>query len=453
MTKENHIPENVDIIIENATILPVNSEGDIYNEATLVIKNGKIKETGDSKKLKNKYKAKKYIDGSGKLLMPGLINTHTHSAMTIFRGFADDLPLKEWLNNYVFPFESRFINADTVIKGTFLAILEMIRCGTTTYNDMYYFEDEVAQISKKAGIRVLLGEGILDFPTPNKKTPRDTIQYVQDLYSKWQDDELVNLTVSPHSPFTCSPELLKQAHQLAQSLKLPYHIHLAETRWECDQIAEKYKKTPTRFLADLGVLDENTIAAHAVHLNGEDREILAQSGAGVAHNPECNMKLTSGIAPITDYLKRGIKVGMGTDGVASNNNLDMFQEIHTAALLHKISTGDPQAADARSMVEMATINAAKVLGMDNEIGTLEPGKKADVIIIDLRRPHLVPNYNIYSQIVYSMNGMDVETVIVNGKIIMENREFPDLDKEKVFQDVEKIACEIMNQDDYKLNHN
>ncbi len=433
---------DIDIEIKNTTILTMDKECRIFLNSSLIIDKGYIIEIGESAAIGYKYKAAKVIDAKGKMVMPGLINAHTHAAMTIFRGIADDIPLKEWLFEKVFPLEDRFVKAKTVEIGTKLAIAEMILSGTTTFCDMYFFEDEIAKIVTETGIRAVLSEGVIDFPTPNSKTPDEGLKYTEMLINKWAGNPLVTIGVAVHSPYSCSPELLKKTKQLADKYNVPFNIHLAETKWEIETIQKTFGLTPTQLLNNLGLLSNNVIAAHSVHLTEQDIKLLADNKVGVAHNPQCNMKLASGVAPVCEFLDANIKVGLGTDGVASNNNLNMFDEMNTMALLHKISKNNSTMMDAKMVVKIATNGSAQVLGLQNEIGSIEIGKKADVIIIDLDKPHLIPLYNHYSHIIFSMNGSEVDTVIINGKLVMENRKLLTMDIEKIKMDAIELGTII-----------
>lgn len=434
---------SADILIENATILTQDSSHNIYKNASLVIKNGRILEIGNKDSISLKYKATKVIDGSNKLVMPGFVNTHTHVPMNLFRGYSDDQPLHDWLYKYIFPLEAKYVNARNVKLGAQLAMVEMLRSGTTIFNDMYYYEDEVATAAKQIGMRAIVSEGLISFPVPNAKTYQEGMAYIEKLLKKWKGDSLITIGVSVHSPYTCSSELIKEAWALADKYNIPFNIHLAETQWEVDSIQKTFKCTPVEYLNNLGVLSSNVIAAHCVHLTKGDIAIMVEKKAGVAHNPECNMKICSGVAPIPEMLEMGTEVGLGTDGAASNNNLDMFQAMYTAALLHKLSTNAPTVMNAQQVVDMATINGAKVLGMDKLIGSLEKGKAADMIIIDLRRPEVYPLYkNLYSTIVYSMNSSAVNTVIINGKVVMDNRKILNIDEEKLYNQVQLLADSI-----------
>ncbi|MCX5725564.1 MAG: amidohydrolase, partial [Candidatus Saganbacteria bacterium] len=391
------------------------------------------------------YKAKKNIDARHCAVMPGLINSHTHAAMTLMRGLADDLPLDTWWNKVMFPIEKKFASPEFIRTGVSLAAIEMIKSGTTSFSDMYFFEDDAAEVCKKIGIRAFLGEGILDFPTPSCKSPDGSIKYIEELYKKWKDDPIIHLEVAPHAPYTCSPEVLLKSKALAEKLNLPLHIHVAETLSEVKQIKEKYGKPPVKHLEDIGFLDENVMAVHCVHLDPHDIEILAKHKVKVVHCQESNMKLASGIAPIVDLQKAGVICSLGTDGAASNNNLDMFDEMDTTAKFHKIVHMDPTVMGAGTVLKMATIDGAKVLGKEGLIGSLAKGKAADIIIVDLRRPHLTPVYNVYSHIVYSAGGSDVDTVIVNGKLVMEKRKLLTVDEEKVMDDANRFAEKIKKE--------
>lgn len=434
--------EQVDVLIVNGTIVSMDSNRTILEPGTVAIKDGKIVAAETIGSPRSELKAKETIDATGKLVMPGLINTHTHAAMTIFRGYADDLPLMEWLQNYIWPAEAKYINADTVRLGTQLAAVEMIRSGTTTFNDMYFFEDEVAKAAKEIGIRAVVGEGLLDFPTPNKKTASEGLDYTEMLIKKWRNDPLITVAVAPHSPYTCSAELLKSAKNLSDKYGVPLHIHVSETEQELNDSRNKHGLTPFEYLDSLGFLGDNVIAAHSVHLTANDIQLIAARKVGVSHNPESNMKLASGVAPIPELLNAGAKIGLGTDGAASNNDLNMFEEMDTTAKLHKVFRKNSSVVDAKSVVEMATIGGARVLGLEKEIGSIEEGKRADVIIIDLDKPHLTPMYNPYSQIVYAVDGADVETVIIEGRIVMRDHKILTVDEEKIIQDMQALAAKI-----------
>ncbi|MBW1740607.1 MAG: amidohydrolase [Deltaproteobacteria bacterium] len=413
-------------------------QGTLIERGAVAVSGDRIVQVGPQDAVSASYQAEKNIDARGGIIMPGLVNTHTHAAMTLFRGLADDLPLMTWLHDYIFPAEAK-LTFDLVYQGTRLACSEMILSGTTTFCDMYLFEGAVAQAAKEAGMRAVVGEVIYDFPSPNYGPVEEGLKYTEDLIEKWRGDPLITIAVEPHSPYLCSPELLQKARAIADRNGVPMVIHLSESEREVAQIMEKYGRTPVAHLADIGFLNPNLIADHCVVLTKEDMGLLKRFDVKVAHNPESNMKLASGIAPIPALLEHGVTVGIGTDGCASNNNLDLFQEMDTAAKLHKVHTLDPTVLDARTVVRMATIDGARVLGMSDIIGSLEAGKKADIIIIDINRPHLTPLYNIYSHLVYAVTGNDVVTAIVNGRVLMEDRALTTLDVDEVMATVNRIA--------------
>ncbi len=420
--------QDADLIIKNGTILTMDSKNSILENGFLAIRGDSISDigTGDIPSIK----ATKIIDAKGGLVLPGLVNGHTHAAMTLFRGLADDLPLMQWLENYIFPAE-RNMDAEFVYTGTQLALAEMILSGTTTFCDMYLFEEEVAKAAKKAGVRCLAGEVLYDFPSPNYGSVENGLEYTESLIQKWRDDPIVSIAVEPHSLFTCSPELLMASNELALKHRVPLIIHVAETLNEVSEIKRKYAKTPIEHLDSLGLLGAHLIADHCVHLGQSEITKMAEHGVKVVHNPESNMKLASGIAPIPELIKQGVTVGLGTDGCASNNNLDLFSEMDTAAKLHKVHAMDPTAVDAVTVLRMATIEGARALGLQDITGSLEIGKKADVIVIDTHKPHLTPMYNATSHLVYAASGNDVTHSVINGKLVMEDRKLLTLDLDEV----------------------
>lgn len=420
--------QDADLIIKNGTLLTMDFKNSILENGFLAIRGDRISHmgTGDMPSIK----ATKIIDAKGGLVLPGLVNGHTHAAMTLFRGLADDLPLMQWLENYIFPAE-RNMDAEFVYTGTLLALAEMILSGTTTFCDMYLFEEEVAKAAKKAGVRCLVGEVLYDFPSPNYGSVGKGLEYTESLIQKWRDDPIVSIAVEPHSLFTCSPELLMAANELALKHRVPLIIHVAETLNEVSEIKGKYAKTPIEHLDSLGLLGAHLIADHCVHLGPSDIKKMAEHGVKVVHNPESNMKLASGIAPVPELIKQGVTVGLGTDGCASNNNLDLFSEMDTAAKLHKVHAMDPTVVDAVTVLRMATIQGARALGLQDIIGSLEIGKKADVIVIDTHKPHLTPMYNAVSHLVYAASGNDVTHSVINGKLVMEDRKLLTLDLDEI----------------------
>ncbi|UCB51331.1 MAG: amidohydrolase [Deltaproteobacteria bacterium] len=431
--------QHYDILIKNGTILTMDRQNAIIKDGVLGIKGDTLSYvgSGDGKE----FRARRILDAKQGLILPGLINGHTHAAMTLFRGLADDLPLMEWLNNYIFPAESR-MDADFVYSGTLLACAEMILSGTTTFCDMYLFEDEVARAAKEAGMRSLVGEVLYDFDSPNYGPTENGLKYTEDLINKWQGDPLVSIAVEPHSLFTCSPELLSSTNELALKYNVPLIIHVAETQSELDEVKQRYGKGPVEHLKSLGLLGPHLIADHCVHLVKEDIKMFAENGVKAIHNPESNMKLASGIAPVPDMLKSNVTVGLGTDGCASNNNLDLFAEMDMAAKLHKISTMDTTVMDALTVMRMATVEGAKALGMGEIIGSLEKGKKADVIILDTKKPHLTPMYNPFSHLVYAARGNDVTHSIINGRLLMEDRKLLTIDLYEIMEKARQKSLEV-----------
>ena len=419
-----------DILVHNGTILTMDSQNNIIHNGMVAISGSTISYIGKDKK--NSIKAKKDLDTQGGLILPGLINSHTHAAMSLFRGLADDLPLMEWLHNYIFPVEGK-MDADFVRVGSLLACAEMILSGTTTFCDMYLFEEEVARAAKETGMRSVVGEVIYDFPSPNYGTLEKGFIYTEALIERWEKDPLINIAVEPHSLFTCGEELLRKANDLALKKGVPLILHLAETKEEVNEIEKRFQKRPVQHLKDLGLLGSHLIVDHCVHINKSEIELLAENKVCIVHNPESNMKLASGIAPVPDMKAKGITVGLGTDGCASNNNLDLFGEMDMAAKLHKVNNLDPTVMNAQTLVEMATIDGAKVLGLEKITGSLEVGKRADLIVINTNKPHLVPMYNPYSHLVYAANGHDVTHSIIDGNIVMEDRRLLTLDVEDIIE--------------------
>ena len=430
--------EIVDLLITNGSVLTMDPRDTLIKNGGVAVSADRIVKVATEDTLTASYQAAKTIDARGGIIMPGLVNAHTHAAMTCFRGLADDLPLMTWLHDHIFPAEAR-LTSNMVYQGTRLACAEMILSGTTTFCDMYLFEDAVAEAAKQAGMRAVVGEVLYDFPSPSYGPVEEGLKYTENLIEKWRDDSLITIAVEPHSPYLCSPDLLEKTKAIALRNAAPMVIHLSESEYEVAQVRAKYGKTPVEHLAVIGFLGPSLIADHCVALTDNDIELLKKYDVKVAHNPESNMKLASGIAPIPELLKHGITVGIGTDGCASNNNLDMFQEMDTVAKLHKVRTLDPTVLDARTVVGMATIDGARVLGTDDVSGSLEAGKKADIIVIDIRRPHLIPLYNIFSHLVYAVTGSDVVTAIVNGRVLMEDRVLTTLDVDEVMAAVNRIA--------------
>jgi 5-methylthioadenosine/S-adenosylhomocysteine deaminase len=436
-------PKSADILVTNGTVLTLDAgDTEIINGAVAIAKDT-ITAVGPADEFAD-WSISRIIDAHGGIIMPGLINSHTHAAMTCFRGLSDDLPLMTWLNDHIFPAEAK-LDDQKVYSGALLACAEMIMSGTTCFCDMYLFEDMVARAAKKAGIRAVVGEVLYDFNSPNYGPIENGFKYTQKLIDTWQDDPLVSIAVEPHSTYLCAPQLLKKAFDLTQSFNLPLVIHLAESKSEIAQIKERYNRTPVEHLAELGLLAPNVLACHCVELTENDITLLQRFDVKVAHNAESNMKLASGVAPIPLLIKEGICVGMGTDGCASNNDLDLFQEMDSVAKLHKAKSLDPTVMDASTVLKMATIRGARALGLDPIIGSLETGKKADLIIVDTNKPHLTPMYNPVSHLVYAVIGSDVSTSIINGAVVMNDGRLKTMDLKAVMDDVNRIAKEVTEE--------
>jgi 5-methylthioadenosine/S-adenosylhomocysteine deaminase len=429
-----------DLLVTDGVVLTMDTQGTRIEGGGVAVVNSRIAAVATAAAMKN-WTAPRIIDARGGIIMPGLVNTHTHAAMTCFRGLADDLPLMDWLQKHIFPAEAK-LDENKVYHAALLACAEMIRSGTTTFCDMYLFEDAVARAASTAGIRAVVGEVLYDFPSPNYGDLENGFAYTEKMIDTWRDDPLITVAVEPHSPYLCAPDLLKRAAGIARHYSIPLVIHVAETHSEVAQMQQRYGRTPVGFLAEHGILSANLLACHCVVLSEEDLDLLEDYDVKVAHNPESNMKLASGIAPVPEMLQRGICVSLGTDGCASNNNLDLFLEMNTAAKLHKVNKLDPTVMDAETVLRMATIEGAKALGIGSTTGSLEPGKAADMIVIDTRQPHLTPMYNPISHLVYAAGGNDVSWTIVNGRVVMEDRRLCSLDVEKVMDDVVAIADEI-----------
>ncbi|MBN1382287.1 MAG: amidohydrolase [Deltaproteobacteria bacterium] len=433
---------DVDRIISSGRILLMDADQTIIENGSIAIDGQDIAAVGGKDDIESRYTAPDIIDAKGGIVMPGLINGHTHAAMTCFRGIADDLQLMDWLNNYIFPAEAKNVNPELAYWGSLLACAEMIKSGTTTFCDMYIFEEETAKAVKQAGMRCLLGEVLFDFPSPNFKTPDEGLAYAESLLKTWAGDDLINIIVEPHALYTCSEPLLLSAKALADRYNAPLGIHLLENQAEKLQLEGKFGKSAVSFLQDIGLLTDKFIAFHCVCMDDDEISLFADHGCKVIHNPESNMKLSSGVAPVPEMIARGVCVGLGTDGCASNNNLDMFQEMDSAAKLHKVHRLDPTVMDAKTTLEAATREGARALGLDHLVGEIRPGKKADIIIIDIHKPHLTPMYHEYSHLVYAVDGADVDTVVINGQVVMKNRRLLTLDENQIMQKVHDISNRI-----------
>ena len=362
------------------------------------------------------------------MVVPGLINGHTHVPMVLFRGLADDLDLQEWLTKYIFPAEAKNVTEEFVRAGTRLGLAEMIRGGTTTYCDMYYFEDAIAEETAKAGVRGVLGETVIDFPVADNKTNAEAMAYVEKFVKRWQGHELIVAAIAPHAPYTVSEEHLKAARAFSDRTGAPIVTHISETKREVEDSVKAHGASPVAYLDRIGFLGERVIAAHVVWPQGTDSSILKQRGVGIVHNPQSNMKLAAGVSPVPQMMKEGLRIGLGTDGAASNNDLSMWEEMDSAAKLHKVFSGDPKVMSAQEAFELATIRGAEALHLDKEIGSLEVGKRGDIVIVESDALNQIPSYNLYSDLVYATKASDVETVVINGRVVMRDRRLLTLDE-------------------------
>ncbi|HUF02564.1 MAG TPA: amidohydrolase [Aridibacter sp.] len=434
---------SVDLVILGGTVVTMDGSMRVIENGGIAVENSKIVAVGTDAEIRNAYAGRSSIDAKGKAVIPGLINTHTHIPMTVFRGVADDLDLQEWLTKYIFPAEAKNVNEEMVRIGTRLGLAELIRGGTTTYCDMYYFEDVIAEETAKAGVRGVLGETLIDFPAPDNKTWADAMAYADKFAKKWKGHELIVPAIAPHAPYTVSEEHLKATRELADSHGVPLVIHLAEAQSEVDYVRENKKMRPVEYVSKIGLLDGSTIAAHVIKVNDAELDILKKAGVGIAHNPQSNMKLAAGVAPVPSMLAKEMNVGLGTDGPASNNDLSLWEEMDTAAKLHKVFSGDPKVVSAEQAFAMATIGGARALHIAHRTGSLEKGKLADIVIVGLDGLHQTPLYKIYSHLVYATKSSDVETVVIHGRVVMLDRRLLTLDEAAVKRDANALAKKII----------
>jgi len=433
----------VDIIWTARYVVTEDAQRRVIEDGAVAIRGDSIVEVGAAAEIAGKYSARNQINQPNAILAPGLINTHTHAAMSLFRGVANDLKLQDWLEKFIFPAEAKNVDREFVRWGTRLGLLEMALSGTTTFADMYYFEETVAEETRRAGMRGMLGQTVIGFPAPDYKTPDAALAGAETFLKAYADDPLIVPAVAPHAIYTTSDDTLQAARTLADRYGKPLIIHLSETKTEFDEAVQKRKKTPTAALNDLGVLQGWTLAAHAVWLDPADFGLLRAAGTGIAHCPSSNMMLASGIAPVLKMLKAGIPVGLGTDGVAgSNNDHDMMEEMDLAAKLQKVSSGDPTALPAEQAFAMATIKGAQAMGMSKLIGSLDAGKRADIISIRLDEANAQPMYNVYSQLVYSLKSSNVSDVMVNGRAIVRNRRMLTVDDKAILAKAEEYRAKV-----------
>jgi len=423
----------IDLLVTNGRFLTMDPDLPWIEGGALAVSGGRITEIGPAAGFEGRPAARR-LDARGGIVMPGLVNCHTHAAMTCFRGLADDLPLETWLNEHIFPAEAR-LDEEMVYWGTMLACAEMIRSGTTCFCDMYLFEASVARAAKEAGVRAVVGEVLYDFPSPNYGPIEEGFAYTRDMAARWKDDPLISVAVEPHSPYLCSAALLDEAAGISEEAGLLLVVHLAETRIERERSLAERGLTPVGYLADLGILSGRLLACHCVWLDDADIETLRAFDVKVAHNPESNMKLASGIAPVPEMLAAGVCVGLGTDGCASNNDLDLFAEMDTAAKLHKVHTLDPTVLAAEQVLKMATVEGARAVGIGAEVGSLAVGKAADIVVVDTAVPHLSPMYRPASHLVYAAKGGDVRDVMVGGRFVVRDRTLLTVDVEELMDRV------------------
>jgi 5-methylthioadenosine/S-adenosylhomocysteine deaminase len=414
--------EKADLLISGGTVVTMDASRAILEDGAVAVKGDTIVAVGPRNELEARYAAKQTINARGGLVLPGFINGHTHVPMTLFRGLHDDVTLNDWLYKYIFPAEAKNVNEEFVRWGTRLAAAEQIRGGVTTFADMYYFEDAVAEETKAAGMRGVLGETFIDFPAPDNKNQAEMLAYTEKFLKKWQGDPLIHAAAAPHSIYTCSQKTLQDSAALARKYHAPILIHTSEMKKEWEDSEKTNGMSPVQYLDKIGILGPDVVSAHCIFVDAADEKTLAQKQVGCVHNPSSNMMIASGVSPVADMRAAGVAVGLGTDGPAgSNNDLDLMEEIDLAAKLAKITKMDPLALNAKAVVEMATIDGARALHMDKEIGSLETGKKADVILIGLDEPNAVPMYDIYAQVAYALKGSDVQTVVIGGRMVMRDR--------------------------------
>lgn len=433
----------VDLIVRGATVVTMDGSRRVIDDGAVAVRGGRVVAVDETRDILRRYAAREVIDATGKVVIPGLINGHTHVPMTLFRGIADDLDLQEWLTKYIFPAEAKNVTEDFVRVGTRLGLAEMLRSGTTTYCDMYYFEDAIADETFKAGMRGVLGETVIDFPVADNKTYEAGLAYTERFVKKWQGNSLIVPAIAPHAPYTVSEEHLKAARAFSDRTGAPIVTHISETKREVDDSIKAKGTSPIEYLNRIGFLNDRVIAAHVVWPTENELGLLKKLGVGIVHNPQSNMKLASGVSPVPAMLKEDLPLGLGTDGAASNNDLSMWEEMDSAAKLHKLISNDPKAVSAQEAFEMATIRGARALHLEKEIGSIEKGKRADLVIVDLDALHQTPFYNIYSDLVYATKAGDVRTVIIEGRVVMRDRKLLTLNEETIKADARRYRERII----------
>jgi 5-methylthioadenosine/S-adenosylhomocysteine deaminase len=421
---------NWDMLVIGGTVLTMEPDSEPIKSGAVAVADGRIAAVGPAEELLELSPSGNVLNAGNSIILPGLVNTHSHLAMTLLRGIADDIPLKEWLEQHIWPVESEYMDRETVRLGTELATAEQLLAGVTTTADMYFFGDEVSAVLAEAGMRGVVAESLIDIPTPRCATPEEMFEKQRELLDMYSDHPLITPSVAAHSPYSVSAANLVKEAELAEEYEVSMQIHLAETTWEVEKLLGEKGVSPVAYLADLGVLSERTVAAHCVHVSSEDIELLAEFEAGVSHNPVSNLKLASGVSPVPAMVANGVKVGLGTDGAASNNTLDLLRDMQLAALLHKGIIGNPTVLPARTMLEMVTINGARVLGLEN-IGTLTEGREADLVCIAVDGPHTAPMYDPYSHLVFAARSSDVRHVMIRGQVVVRNHELQTMDRERI----------------------
>ena len=432
----------VSLIVSGGTVLTENDTRAVFAPGAVAINGTDIVDVGPTADILARYSAAQTIDARDQVVLPGLVNTHTHAPMVMFRGLADDLALMDWLQKYIFPAEAKTVSPEFVRTGTRLAALEMIQSGTTTYTDMYYFEEEIAKATREAGLRGVLGQTIIQFPVADAKTPAEGLARAEAFIKAFQNDPLIVPAVAPHAMYTLDRASLVAAAELGRKYNVPVIIHLAETQDEVKTARDEHQATPTGYLESIGFWGPRTVAAHGIWVTDDDIAILKRHNVGLSHNPESNMKLASGAAPILKYLAAGVNLSLGTDGAASNNDLDMFEAMRQASFLAKLSSGSPTALPAQAALDLATIGGARVLGLDRTIGSLEAGKHADLITVSMNSARQTPMYDAVSHLVYVTRGDDVRNTIVNGRVLMRDRKMSTLNEAEVLAQARALAQKV-----------
>ena len=435
--------EVVDLLVLGGSIVTMDQTRRIIDDGGIAISKGRIVAIGPRAEIERAYTSRQRVSAAGKVITPGLINGHTHIPMVLFRGLADDLDLQEWLTKYIFPAEAKNVTEEFVRVGARLGLAEMIRGGTTTYCDMYYFEDAIADETAKAGVRGVLGETVIDFPVADNKTYAEGLAYVERFVAHWKGNDLIVPAIAPHAPYTVSEDHLKAVRAFSDRTGAPIVTHISETKFEVDESIKNKGASPVDYLNRIGFLNDRVIAAHMVWPSEEELGLLKKLGVGIVHNPQSNMKLASGVAPVPRMLKMDLPVGLGTDGAASNNDLNLWEEMDTAAKLHKLISKDPKVVTAQEAFEMATIRGARALHLEKEIGSIEKGKRADLVIVDLDDLNQTPYYNIYSDLVYATKAGDVRTVIIEGRVVMRDRRLLTLNEETIKAEARKYRERIV----------